>query len=119
MYLGLITVHTVHSVTDKCNKVNEQYNDVFKGLGCMGDVYHIDIDSTITPVQHVPRWVPVAMKEPLKCKLAELTKQGIITKVEKPTPWISKMVAIMKPNKIRLPETSTRQLNDQSIKCVH
>ena len=102
MYLGLITVHTVHSVTDKYNKVIEQYNDVFEGLGCTGDAYHIDIDSTITPVQHVPRRVPVAMKEPLKRKLAELTKQGIITKVEKPTPWISNMVAIMKPNKIRL-----------------
>ena len=68
----------------------------------MGDAYHIDIDSTITPVQHVLRRVPVAMKEPLKCKLADLTKQGIITKVEKPTPWISNMMAIMKPNKIKL-----------------
>ena len=75
---------------------------MFEGLGCMGDAYHIDIDSTIPPVQHVPRRVPVAMREPLKCKLAELTKRGIITKVEEPTPWISNMVAIMKPNKLRL-----------------
>ena len=42
------------------------------------------------------------MKEPLKHKLAELTKQGNITKVEEPTPWISNMVAVMKPNKLRL-----------------
>ena len=52
----------------------------------MEDAYHIDIDSTIIPVQHVSRRVPVAMKEPLKRKLAELTKQGIITKVVKLTP---------------------------------
>ena len=100
--LGLITMHTVCNVTDKCSKLIEQYHDVFEGLGCMGDAYHIDIDSTIPPVQHVPRRVPVAMREPLKCKLAELTKRGIITKVEEPTPWISNMVAIMKPNKLRL-----------------
>ena len=102
MNLGLITVHAICNVTDKCNKLIEQYNDVFEGLGCLGDAYHIDIDNKIAPVQHVPRRIPVAMKEPLKCKLAELTKQGIITKVEEPTPWISNMVAIMKPNKLRL-----------------
>ena len=102
MDLGLITVHTVCKMTDKSNKLIEQYNDVFEGLGCMGDPYHIEIDNTIAPVQHVPRRVPVAMKEPLKLKLAELTEQGIITRVEEPTPWISNMVAIMKPNKLRL-----------------
>ena len=53
--LGLVTVHTVCNVTDKSNKLIEQYNDVFEGLGCMGDAYHIDIDNTIAPVQHVPR----------------------------------------------------------------
>ena len=88
MNLGLITVHTVCNVTDKSNKLIEQYKDVFKGLGCMGDAYHMKIDNTITPVQHVPRQVPVAMKKPLKHKLTELTKQGIITKVAVSTPWI-------------------------------
>ena len=100
--LGLITMHTVRNVTDKCSNLIAQYHDVFEGLGCMGDAYHIDIDSAIPPVQHLPRRVPVAMKEPLKCKLSELTKRGIIIKVEEPTPWISNMVAIMKPNKLRL-----------------
>jgi len=57
---------------------------------------------SVLPVQHVPRRVPVAMKECLKQKLSELTKQGIITKVEEPTSWISNMVAIMKPGKLRL-----------------
>ena len=32
----------------------------------MGNEYHIEIDNTQTPVQHVPWRVPVAMKEPLK-----------------------------------------------------
>ena len=37
----------------------------------------------------------MAMKEHLKHKLAELTEQDIIMKVEEPTPWISNMVAII------------------------
>ena len=80
MDLGLITVHTVCNVTDKSNQLIEQYSDVFEGLGCMGDAYHIDIDTTIQPVQHVPRQVQVAMKEPLKHKLAELTKRVSLQK---------------------------------------
>ena len=63
-------------------KLIEQYDDVFKGLGCLGDEYHIDIDKSIPPIQHVPRRVPMTMKESLKQKLTELAKQGIITKVE-------------------------------------
>jgi len=98
--LGLITVHAVCNV--ESTKLIELYDDVFKGLGCLGDEYHIDIDKSIPPVQHVPRRVPVAMKEPLRQKLTELTEQGVIKKVEKPTPWISNMVAIRKPGKLRL-----------------
>jgi len=67
--VGLITVHAVCNVTSAT--LIEQYDDAFKGLG---DKYHIDIDTMIPPVQHVPRRVPVAMKEPLKQNLIELTK---------------------------------------------
>ena len=73
---------------------------MFKSLGCLGNEYHIEVDNSVVPVQHVPRRVPVVIKETLKQKLAEFTKQGIITKVEEPTPWISNMVAIMKPGKL-------------------
>ena len=95
--LGLITVHAVCNVTSI--KLIEEYDDVFRGLGCLGDEYHIE---SIPPVQHVTRRVPVAMKELLKQNLAELTKQGIIMKVEEPTSWINNMVAIRKPGKLRL-----------------
>jgi len=72
-------------------------------LGCLGDEYHIDVDKSIPPVQHVPRRVSVAMKDPLHQKLAELTKQGIIMKVEEPISWISNMVAIRKPGCALIP----------------
>ena len=59
MELGLITVYTVCNVTDKRSKFIEQYHDVFKGLGCLGEEYHIDVreervyERRILPV-HVP-----------------------------------------------------------------
>ena len=75
------------------------YDDVFEGLGCLLGEYHIEIDTKI-PVQHSPQRAPVALKEKLKQKLQELESKGIIAKVEKSTPCISSLVAVLKPGKI-------------------
>ena len=96
--LGLITMHSICNVATNSANLIKRYSDVFEGLGCLGDEYHIELDPTVSPVQHVP----VAMKHRLKSKLEELTKQGIITKVQEPTPWISNIVTIMKPGKVRV-----------------
>ena len=95
-------MHSICNVATNSANLIKRYSDVFKGLGCLGDEYHIELDPTVSPVQHVPRRVPVAMKHRLKSKLEELTKQGIITKVQEPTPWISNIVKIMKPGKVRV-----------------
>ena len=75
-----------------------------------------------TSVQHVPQQVPVALKELLKHNLAELTNQDIITKVEESTPWISSMVANMKPGKLQLwvnPRDLYRETKQPNIECQH
>ena len=74
-------MHSICNVSVNSANLIKQYSDVFEGLGCLGDEYHIELDPGVSPVQHVPRRVPVAMKHRLKSKLEELTKQGIITKV--------------------------------------
>ncbi|XP_077985293.1 uncharacterized protein LOC144439935 [Glandiceps talaboti] len=79
-----------------------EYKDVFTGQGCLPGEYHIQIDSTVQPVQHAPRRVPVPLKEKLKTKIDEMEKQGIIAKVTEPTDWISSLVAVQKPNKLRV-----------------
>ena len=56
----------------------------------------------MTPVQHAPRQTPVALKERLKQKLQEMESKGIIMKVNEPTAWISSMVAVVKPGKVRV-----------------
>ena len=80
----------------------DQYKDVFEGLGCLEGDYHIELDPSVSPVQHVPRRVPVALKEQLKIKLDSLVSQGIITPVTTPTPWISNLVDIKKSGKLRV-----------------
>ncbi|KAL9970565.1 hypothetical protein ACROYT_G022964 [Oculina patagonica] len=64
--------------------------------------YHIEVDPDIKPVQHAPRRVPVPLKARLKEKIAEMEKQGIIVRETEPTDWISSLVAVQKPGKLRV-----------------
>ena len=69
-----------------------------KGVGRLEGEYRIRLDEAVSPVQHPPRQVPVARREPLRNKLDNMVEAGIITPVTEPTPWVSSMVAITKKN---------------------
>ena len=84
------------------DKLMRDYDDIFTGLGCLPGEYHIEVDPDIKPVQHAPRRVPVPRKARLKEKIAEMEKQGIIVRETEPTDWISSLVAVQKPGKLRV-----------------
>jgi hypothetical protein len=99
---------TVHSVSKMQqneltkNYILDEYKDVFSGLGCLPGEYHFDIDESVTPVQHQPRRIPQAFKQEVKDKIHNLEEQGILQKVTEPTDWISSMVAVKRPGKLRI-----------------
>ena len=57
---------------------------------------HLEIDSSVTPVVHAPRKIPIALLEPTQEKLQEMEVYGIIVKEEGHTPWVSSMLVIDK-----------------------
>ena len=83
-------------------QILNQYSDVFEGLETLPGSYKIQTDSAIIPVQSNPRRVPIPVQEELKQKIKDLEDTGIIAKVEEPTKWISNMVAVKQPNKLRV-----------------
>ena len=83
-------------------KILADYKDVFEGLGHIGESSTFVIDPNHPPVQHTPRRIPVTLQKEVKEKIAELEKKGIIQKVTDPTDWISSMVIVSKPGKIRI-----------------
>ena len=99
------SVHQVNdsSVQDSLSKdeVMNKYHDVFGGLRHIGDA-KILIDKSVTLVQHSPRRVPVALQKYVKKKIRELEEKGIIAKAVEPSEWISSMVVVAKPSKIRI-----------------
>ena len=83
-------------------KVLTEYKDVFECLGHIGDSSSFAIDPNYPLVQHVLRHIPVTLQKEVKEKIAELEGKGIIQKVAESTSWISRMVVLVKPGKIRI-----------------
>ena len=81
--------------------INEEYKDLFNGIGQLAGSLHIDIDPAIHPVRLPLRRLPIAIKEKVRSELEQLVKNGVIT--PEPTMWISALLVVTKPNgKIRI-----------------
>ena len=114
--LGLITINDCDSplnssglkdtpsvsVTTGIADPLEEYKDVFEGLGDLPGEYHIVTDDRVPPVIHPPRRVPVALRSQIKEKLDEMVASGVLAPVTEPTEWVSSMLVIVKPNKLRI-----------------
>uniref|UniRef100_A0A5S6Q8Y2 Reverse transcriptase domain-containing protein n=1 Tax=Trichuris muris TaxID=70415 RepID=A0A5S6Q8Y2_TRIMR len=110
--LGLLTVHAqlcsirteprIKTCPMDKKQLLTEFQDVFTGLGLMQGDYHIEVDPSITPVQHLPRRVPVALQAELRQKIDQLVAKGVLAKVIEPTDWISNMVIVKRKQKLRL-----------------
>ncbi|GFT10873.1 transposon Ty3-I Gag-Pol polyprotein [Nephila pilipes] len=81
------------------NELIKQYKDVFTGIGEFpSEPYHITLKDNSVPVIHPPRRVPQALQPKLKSTLNNLEKEGIVSKVNKPTDWVQSLVIVKKPN---------------------
>ncbi|GFS90805.1 uncharacterized protein K02A2.6 [Nephila pilipes] len=81
------------------NELIKQYKDVFTGIGEFpSEPYHITLKDNSVPVIHPPRRVPQALQPKLTSTLNNLEKEGIVSKVNKPTDWVQSLVLVEKPN---------------------
>ena len=96
--LGLLQINFAMCNDDIISK----FPDVFEGLGCLPGSYEIAIDHLVSPVKHAPRRVPVSIKTRVKEELDRLVNLQVITTVKEPTEWISSMICVKKPNKLRI-----------------
>ena len=71
-------------------------------MGLLPVTCHIELDDSKRPVQHSPRKVPIPLREEPKMKISQLEEDGIVSKVKQPTDCINSMVAVKKPNKLRV-----------------
>ena len=82
-------------------RILADYKNVFEGLGHIGESSTFVVNPDHSPVQHEPS-TPVTLQKEVKEKIAGLERKGIIQKVTDPTDWISSMVIMSKPGKLRI-----------------
>lgn len=99
----LNTVDTSQSTPLTKDQLLRDYHDVFNDpIESVPGEIHFELDPDVTPVQCAPRNVPVALKARVKEELDRHVKVGNIAPVTEPTAWISNMVTVAKPEKIRI-----------------
>ena len=100
------------------DKLMDEHTDAFTGTGQFKQEYEIELDPSVGPVIQPPRRVPYAKIQKLKDTLAQLEKQGIVTKVDGPTDWVSNLVIMEKKDKRVRVCLDLKPLN-QAIKRKH
>jgi len=98
--LGLIQVNinkvqAQQSATHE--KLIQEFSHIFDGIGTLKDVeVKLHIDPSVPPVAQPARRIPFHLRKKVEQELAQLEQQGIIEKVEGPTPFVSPLVIVPK-----------------------
>ena len=95
-------VHSIRKHPLSKSDILKDYKDVFSGLGKLPGVCKISIDPGIEPVKDIKRRISINVKQEFKKKLKELEQKNVIAKVTTPTDWVSNLVVVKRPNKIRI-----------------
>ena len=99
--LGLIHVNVKHICDNPrvCNMLLQNYAKLFEGIGRLKNAeVTLHIDERVPPVAQATRRIPFHMRKAVAKELINQEEQGIIEKVEGPTPWVSPLVIIAKKN---------------------
>ncbi|GFS85112.1 transposon Tf2-9 polyprotein [Nephila pilipes] len=81
------------------NELIKQYKDVLTGIGEFpSEPHRIALKDNSVPVIHLRRRAPQVLQPKLKSTLNNLEKEGVESKVNKPTDWVQSLVIVEKSN---------------------
>ena len=93
-------------------KPEDEFPEVFQGLGLMKGEYHIKLKEGAIPYSApTSRRIPIPLYEKTEKKLQEMVKEGIIEQVTEPTEWCAPFVPRLKPDGEVRPCVDYSQLN--------
>ena len=103
------------SIPETRQKPEEEFQELFQGLGQLKETYKIELKDDVKPYSlSTPRRIAIPLLPHVETELKRLEEQGVISKVERHTDWCCGIVVVPKKNgKIRICADLTK-LN----KCV-
>lgn len=98
----------------------EKFPRIFKGLGNPGELYEIKLKPDAKPYAlFTPRHVPLLLRAKVNEELARMEAMGVISKVDKPTPWCAGMVVVPKKSGAVRICVDLKPLNESVQREVH
>ena len=97
--------HDSFSDTEYSRQVMSKFPKIFKtnAVGCIkGYAYDIKVKEDSIPVVIARTKIPFSKREVVKRELDRMENLKVISRVDEPTDWVSSMVLVEKPGKIRL-----------------
>jgi hypothetical protein len=119
--LGILDQLINHTYTietkDGYQAVISKYSTIFTDkLGKLKDFkIKFHINDNIKPFFEKPRRHPIHLKEKLEAKLIQMEKDGIIEDAKGPTPWVSELIAVPKPNQ---PDKIRKVMGARAVNCA-
>lgn len=129
--LNLVTVNernfkriaAVSSVPRRLTSKSEtvkQYASVFKDtIGNLPGPVHLKVDAAVTSRVLPARRLPVALEASVKDELTRLVSEGVLQLVDKPSPWVSQMTVVVKPDGKKRICIDSRSLNTALMREHH
>ena len=100
-------IRRVQHLEQNCSTADDflkKYSDVFttSEVGCLPGLHHIKVDKNAKPVIDSPRRVPATLRQKIKSELDRMESIGVVSPVKEPTDWVSSMVPVVRPDKLRV-----------------
>ena len=87
----------VNAIGAQEQDIKKQFPKLFKGLGDLGEEYHIRLKEGAVPYcLYTPRNVPIPLRSKVLEELNKMESMGVISKVSEPTEWCARMVVVPK-----------------------
>ena len=116
---ALQLIARLHGMQTK-EDVLQQFPKVFKGLGNLGEPFHIKLKSDAKPTAlSTPRNISLPLRPKVATELAKMEEAGIISRVDEPTPWCAGMVVVPKKSGSVRICVDLKPLNESVLREVH
>ena len=118
-------LNLIYRVEEMCKRqsteegIFDKYEDLYStaSIGCLPITHQLETNEKVKPVVHATRLDPAALRPKIKAELDRMEQMEVISPVTNPTDWVSSLVTIVKPDKIRLC-IEPKNLND-AVKREH
>ena len=118
--IALNLVSRVDSTANYTAMIEEKFPSLFRGLGTLGDAYTIQLKPDAKPrALYTARKVPLRLRDAVETELKSMETNGIISRVDIPTPWCSGIVPIPKKSGAVRICVDLKALNESVLREVY